>query len=438
MLQENLRPPAVLAASSPQRSAIITAPGQAGEGDPPDGDAPRGLIDGRYQLLRKLGAGGMGIVYLAEDVQLARRVALKVLARGLVANPDAAAQLLREARALASLRNPHVVGVHAFGKHEDSYFFAMEFIEGVDLRSSLDDALPSPKRVLAILSDVCDGLAAVHDAGLVHRDVKPENVLLEASSGRAVLADFGLVDASLGKGLLGGTPDYSPIEQLLGEPSSPSFDVYAFGVLAFELATGRLPYGARTLTGALLDDAPAPLPVSAFNPGLSALDGVVARALDRDPSRRYASAREMKQHLALTVRAASMKADKLLRPEIDRVLVVEPHSQLRETLKQALSTAFFWAPVDVALVDNWRDAESKVREWSPDLLVIGAGMGAGAVPPPSLAARVESDGLRILSVRMLPELGDSKRMNAGEAVASARVGDIVRALQALTRAARRG
>ncbi len=192
------------------RAHVRTASGFAPKVTTITGPPTAPLFEGRYRIVRDLGAGAMGVVYLAHDVNLDRLVALKVIAPAHAESPEAVARLRREARGLAALRAPNVVGVHAFGEHEGTYFFAMEYVEGTDLETILDAerrALAIP-RVVRVLREVASGLAAVHGAGLVHRDVKPANILIEEGTARTVLVDFGLADDALGAEGAGGSPAY--------------------------------------------------------------------------------------------------------------------------------------------------------------------------------------------------------------------------------------
>ncbi len=206
-----------------------------------------GTAVGGFRVLRLLGQGGMGSVFLARDAALGRMVALKLLHRG--GDPEAIERLLQEARATASFNHPHIVGVYSVGLHEGSSYIALEYVEGESLRARLDQAT-LPWRVAArTLRAVADALAAAHAAGVAHRDLKPENVLL-GRDGRARVADFGLarvlverpsrVDLTADPATTGlaGTPAYMAPEQWAGRPSTAS-DIWALGVMLHELVTGR-------------------------------------------------------------------------------------------------------------------------------------------------------------------------------------------------------
>jgi serine/threonine protein kinase len=181
---------------------------------------PALIIDGRYRVESELGRGGMGVVYVARDAWLDRPVALKVIAASWASDARATDRFQKEAKALASVRSQHVVQVYAFGPHEGSYFFAMEYVHGRSLRAIIAEhkqhnATIPVHRTLAILSQIANGISAVHAAGIIHRDVKPANIVIEDDTGRPVLVDFGL--ASPGddpsQAIAMGTPQYMAPEQ---------------------------------------------------------------------------------------------------------------------------------------------------------------------------------------------------------------------------------
>jgi eukaryotic-like serine/threonine-protein kinase len=233
---------------------------------------------GRYQLGRTLGSGGMAIVYQAHDRELGRVVAVKRLADNLSHDRSFRDRFLREAQLAARLSHPHLVRVYDFGHDPDGRpFIVMEYVEGGSLAEALarDGAL-SPARVVAVARDCCSGLAYAHAAGLVHRDLKPQNLLLDLD-GRVKIADFGIARSLDGTSLtltgsVLGTAGYLAPEQAGGEQATAAADIYGLGVTLHQLATGGMP-GA---------DAPHPLP--------EPVSSVVARCLDPDPGRRPTAA----------------------------------------------------------------------------------------------------------------------------------------------------
>jgi len=254
------------------------------------------LLDGRYRLSGLLARGGMATVYVGVDERLDRPVAVKVMHRALADDPDFVARFTREARSAARLSAPEVVAVYDQGRDEQTgaAYLVMEHVEGRDLRALLHDrgALPAG-RALALLEPVLRALAAAHRAGIVHRDVKPENVLL-GDDGRVKVADFGLARAvqtselTSTTGLLIGTVAYLAPEQIENGSADPRTDVYAAGVVLWETLTGAPPYAAETPMQVAYrhvhEDIPAPSTcVDGIPPGL---DDLVVRATRRDPALR--------------------------------------------------------------------------------------------------------------------------------------------------------
>jgi eukaryotic-like serine/threonine-protein kinase len=259
-------------------------------------------IAGRYRLERRLGYGGMSTVHLALDLRLERQVAVKLLAEHLADEPSFVSRFQREAQAAARLVHPNVVQVFDSGRDErtDQYFIVMEYIEGASCAEILrEDGWVEVPAAVAIVEQACEGLHYAHRHGVVHRDVKPGN-LLRSREGEVKLADFGIAKATEQSsitqvGSVLGTAAYLAPEQARGEEAGPGADLYALGVVAYQLMSGRLPYEATSLTELALkqqQEEPATLDslVAAVTPELA---DAVARALALDPRERYESAREM-------------------------------------------------------------------------------------------------------------------------------------------------
>src|ERR1039458_8141887 len=257
------------------------------------------LLDGRYAVTARIAHGGMGPVYLAMDTRLDREVALKVMHAELARDDDFVRRFIGEAKSVARLSHQNVVAVFDQGADGPLLYLAMEYVPGRTLKEMLHDngRLP-PAVALEIMTGVLGGLAAAHTSGIVHRDVKPENVLLTAD-GRIKVADFGLARALTAAGhtrtgLLIGTVAYVPPEQVTGDSTGPRGDVYSAGVMLFQLLTGRVPFTGDTPLSVAYqhvnNDVPAP---STLTPGLpAAVDQLVLTATSRDPARRPADADE--------------------------------------------------------------------------------------------------------------------------------------------------
>ena len=259
---------------------------------PPPVDAG-GLFASRYRIVRLLGRGGMGVVYQAEDLRLKRFVALKFLAAEFSAHPQARTRFLREAQAAAGLDDPHVCTVYEAGEDQGRAYIAMAFIDGPTLRDRLAYGPLAIDEVVAIARGVASGLAAAHARGVVHRDVKPGNVML-AGPRLAKITDFGLArmeGASRSTRTAGaaGTPAYMSPEQAQGLPTDQRTDIWSFGCVLFEMLTGRSPFASSTgqVDVFAIVHGPAPA-VTAFRPDVPAsLAAVLERCLEPDLRRRY-------------------------------------------------------------------------------------------------------------------------------------------------------
>jgi aminoglycoside phosphotransferase (APT) family kinase protein len=258
------------------------------------------------EVLELIGHGGMGVVYLARQPKLDRRVALKLLSPRFAADPTFAERFDREARSLARLNHPNVLGIYDKGRVGDHYYLVLEYVEGTSLRELVGSEPLGTEQAIDVARQVCQALQFAHERGIVHRDVKPENVLVDEDM-RVKLADFGLaklVDSPVGEASLTltkqvmGTPHYMAPEAVRrgsGE-ADPRGDVYAVGVILYEALTGQLPLGRF--------QAP-----SMLGHGDARLDEVVLRALASDPASRHASAAELDRALAGLSRVDRLRAD---------------------------------------------------------------------------------------------------------------------------------
>ncbi len=268
-------------------------------GDPPSAGLIGRLISGRYRVLRLLGEGGMGLVYEVEHQTLRRRMALKMLRPKLAADPELSARFLREARAAAAIEHPNVVRITDFGvTREGPAYFVMELLEGCPLRSLVRRGPLAPDRVAHIARQVADGLAAAHMAGVIHRDLKPDNVHVHEAGGDAVkVLDFGLARVAgtsklTQRGVVFGTPQYMSPEQASGGELDPRSDLYALGVILYELLTGRVPFVADSYMGVLTQHMykrPQPPREIVGDADLGGLEPIVLRCLEKSPRKRYSN-----------------------------------------------------------------------------------------------------------------------------------------------------
>jgi serine/threonine-protein kinase len=349
------------------------------------------LVDGRYRIREPLGRGGMGAVFRAEDVFLERSVALKIV------DPEGGEQAFeafkKEARALARIRHDNVVQIYAFGVRESgAFYFAMEDVEGRDLGASIDEEAAQGRtlpiaRSLSILRDVARGLDAVHARGIVHRDVKPGNVVIEAETGRPVLIDFGLARRARSAStpdapLVGGTPWYMAPEQATdprGDRVSPRADLYALACIAFELLTGRPPFDGDDSFEVLVQHVKEPPPpISSVAPELAPFDAALARAMAKDPALRHESCGAFVAELeaaARRVRATSVPPASRApsrRPAAPRVrlLALMDDENLRRHVVRSIERALDGARVEAdAVASAGALIESFARE-PADIVVV--------------------------------------------------------------------
>jgi eukaryotic-like serine/threonine-protein kinase len=252
------------------------------------------IVDGRYRLLHRIGSGGMADVWCAEDTQLARPVALKVLNERFAQDEEFIERFRREAQSAAGLRHPNVVNIFDRGQFDGTYYIAMEYVEGSSLKELIDRGL-SVDEAIEIIRQVLGAAKHAHEHGIIHRDLKPANVLID-KDGRAAVADFGIARAGVSEitqaGSVMGTAQYLSPEQAQGLSVTEASDLYSIGVMLYEALTGRVPFsGDSAVAVAMKQVSEAPVPPSQFNPAVPrALDAVVLRALAKDPANRYVSA----------------------------------------------------------------------------------------------------------------------------------------------------
>src|SRR6184192_4626506 len=257
------------------------------------------LFDGRYLIIRKLGAGGMANVYLAEDQELGRQVAIKILDGRHAADNSFIERFRREAKNAAGLSHPNIVSIYDRGEAEGTYYIAMEYLSGRSLKELIVSRGPTPIKIAVDYTrQILAALSFAHRNGIVYRDIKPHNVVVD-SDGRLKVTDFGIARAGASQmtevGSIIGTAQYLSPEQARGAPVDPTSDLYSVGVVLFELLTGQVPFtGDTPLEIAMKHLSQIPKPPSELRPDVPHdLDMVVLRALAKEPSERYQSAQEM-------------------------------------------------------------------------------------------------------------------------------------------------
>jgi serine/threonine-protein kinase len=281
---------------------------------PGQGDAFAG-----FAILRRLGSGGMGEVYLVEHPRLPRREALKILPGALTSDNEFRQRFNREGDIAADLWHPHIVAVHDRGEADGQLWITMDYVEGTDVAALVRDRYPSglpPRFAAEIVTAVADALDYAHERGLLHRDVKPANILLSESQGstqqrRILLSDFGIarrMDDNSGltaTNMTVGSLSYAPPEQLTGAPLDGRTDQYALAGTAFQLLTGKPPYDNTNAAIVISNHLSSPPPrISDLRPDLAYLDPVIQRAMAKDPGDRYPTCRDFAAALSQMTDAA--------------------------------------------------------------------------------------------------------------------------------------
>jgi len=310
------------------------------------------VFDGRYRIIRKLGAGGMADVYLAEDQELGRRVAIKILNDRHAADDSFIERFRREAKNAAGLSHPNIVSIYDRGEAEGTYYIAMEFLDGRSLKELIVARGPAPVKVAVDYArQILAAVGAAHRHGIVHRDIKPHNVLV-GGEGRLKVTDFGIARSGASQmtevGSIIGTAQYLSPEQARGAPVDQTSDLYAVGVVLFEMLTGQVPFtGDTPLEIAMKHLSEVPTPPSELRPEVPHdLDSVVLRALAKEPGERYQSAEEMDADLA----------------RVAEGIPVDPETQEAATAVLAGSGLIAAAPTSVI---TRADTEAPVRPVPP-------------------------------------------------------------------------
>lgn len=297
------------------------------------------ILSGRYELLGHLGKGGMAYVHHAHDKNLQRDVAIKILRDSLIEDPEFQARFLHEARAAANLAHPNIVTIYDFGYDNRRYFIVMEYVEGTDLKSFiLRNNRLATEEAVDLMIQISAGVGYAHRAGLVHCDLKPQNILVGRDN-QVKITDFGIARALASirpdeySEIVWGSPTYFAPEQAAGASPSPASDVYALGIILFEMLTGRPPFVATdpVLLAKLHQVAPPP-PLRHLNPAIPVtLEQIILKVLSKEPSARYRMADQFGRVLSSFARQPqpidqSIHTHSTDPPQNDH----PPHSELRE------------------------------------------------------------------------------------------------------------
>jgi serine/threonine-protein kinase len=310
----------------------------------------------RYRVTERIGAGGMADVYKAVDETLGRTVAVKVLHQRLADDPDFVQRFRHEASAAANLSHPGIVNIYDYGVEAGTYYIVMELVRGTDLKAVVKANGPiDPLKVAEYGAQVCSALSVAHGYGLIHRDIKPQNIVLTPDGALKVM-DFGIARAvdsdSTQTGSVLGTAQYVSPEQAQGRKLGPESDLYSLGVVLYELATGRPPFeGDTPVSVALKHVNEQPVPPRQVEPNIPpALEAVIVKAMQKDPARRYHSAEEMREDLLRVVAGRSVAArprveDTTVMPFVERT--AEP--EVRRVPTRGGTSPWVWVGV-IALV----------------------------------------------------------------------------------------
>ena len=261
------------------------------------------VLGGRYLIKDKVGTGGMATVYRAQDQRLDRTVAVKIMLPQYASDATFAARFKQEAQAAAGLSSPYIVGVYDWGKDGDTYYIVMEYLRGTDLKSGIKShGALDPKKVAQIGSQICGALSVAHKHEIIHRDIKPQNIMV-LPDGNIKVMDFGIARAknshlTQDNNVLG-TAHYVSPEQTRGQELGPTTDIYSLGIVMYECATGRVPFdGDDAISVALKQVNELPVPPSQLNPGVDAdLERIILKCMEKDPANRFQTADELRQVL---------------------------------------------------------------------------------------------------------------------------------------------
>ncbi len=310
---------------------------------------------GKYEVSDKLGESSGWVTYRCRDPLLDHPVTIKVIKKELADAPGFMDQFRQDARRLASLRHPGIVTLIEVGEHEGSYYLVMDYLRGGSLRQLIPQSYPLPlARAIELLLPVAEALEYAHTHGVVHRNVKPGNVMF-AEDGRMVLTDFGLVRPVFSPGVATppgvGTPDYLAPEQILGKETTPATDVYALGVIAYQMLAGRVPFSGTPYDIYKGHLTLLPADLSMLNPSLpKEISDILLRALEKEPEKRFASCREFVESLGqVAIRLSSEQAKTLYQAarnhmqllqfdqavsRLEQILAIRPSAEAETMLKE--------------------------------------------------------------------------------------------------------
>jgi serine/threonine protein kinase len=311
------------------------------------------ILNNRYQIETQLGSGGMASVYQARDLMLERTVAIKILRKAFSENPAFGERFRQEAKAAANLSHPNIVTVHDFGFDKDRLFIVLEHVPGITLKTLIAQrGRLTKEKAIPILVQACAGIGYAHRAGLVHCDVKPQNILVTPDQ-RVKVTDFGIARALASihpdeqSEIVWGSPQYFSPEQAAGKAPSPSSDVYSLGVVLYEMLTGQLPFISSSSTElARLHREAQPIPPRHLNPAISdELNRIILKVLSKEPSSRYRTADQLGRVLITfsqktgTVQVSRPPSKPRDIPQPQPVIERQPSKRVPQSVKRSTVTS---------------------------------------------------------------------------------------------------
>jgi eukaryotic-like serine/threonine-protein kinase len=308
---------------------IVTSPDAAGVSQMPTTFMNVATaLEGRYQILKELGRGGMGIVFHAYDKELREQVAIKILSPLLSNDEDALARLKREVSAARRITHSNIIRIHDISEINGLTFISMEYFHGTGLKDHIKRNGPlSMMQGFNIAAQICDGLEAAHREGVIHRDLKSQNIILDPAN-RVKIIDFGLartahMEGMTATGLIMGTPEYMSPEQVSGQKIDERADIYSLGIILYEIFTGRVPFtGESAIAVGFMQLKEEPTLPTKVNPGISPeIEKIICKALEKDPIHRYRTITELKRDLETAVLQPQeiSRTSAVQRPEMEQV-----------------------------------------------------------------------------------------------------------------------
>ena len=307
---------------------IVTSPDAAGVSQMPTTFMNVATaLEGRYQILKELGRGGMGIVFHAYDKELKEQVAIKILSPLLSNDQDALARLKRDVSAARRITHSNIIRIHDISEINGLTFISMEYFHGNSLKDYIKrNGALSMMQGFNIAAQICEGLEAAHREGVIHRDLKSQNIILDPMN-RIKIIDFGLartahMEGMTATGLIMGTPEYMSPEQVSGKKIDERSDIYSLGIILYEIFTGRVPFtGESAIAVGFMQLKEEPIPPTKINPGISTeIEKTICKALEKDPIHRYRTITELKRDLeAAVLQPQEISRTALQRPEMEQV-----------------------------------------------------------------------------------------------------------------------